>query len=235
MFTSGLQEEVESLKEEIEAVRNKIEDDVICEKVRLFVYAPREIQAIYKADAGKLALSFPDALVLSTLVAAAEGLNVLTVVLRSGEEPALTRQQMQRVVHAHRAHAEYMQARDDLADSDDDDGPQDDEAWLYEDLTILAKLYSQLRDKEQIIELIFEVSLRMPSPSARRSHKSLDDQGTTAELMKDIITVFYTPLAQVYRAASIGDTLSEFQTFINDLIKTVEAVDESEHQLVTLS
>jgi hypothetical protein len=44
-----------------------------------------------------------------------------------------------------------------MADSDDDHGPDDDDAWLYEDLIILAKLYSQLRDKEQIIELIFEV------------------------------------------------------------------------------
>ena len=46
--------------------------------------------------------------------------------------------------------------------------------------------------------------------------------------MKDIITVFYSPLAQVYKAASIGDSLSDLQTFINDLIKTVEMVDEGE-------
>lgn len=88
---------------------------------------------------------------------AAEGVNLLTVVLRSGEAPTLTRPQMHRVMRAHKAHAEYLRNRSELADSDDDDGPQDDDAWLYEDLTILAKLYSQLREKEQIIELIFEV------------------------------------------------------------------------------
>lgn len=60
-----------------------------------------------------------------------------------------------------------MRARAELVDSDDDDGPQDEEAWLYEDLTILAKLYSQLRDKEQIIELIFEVSCRSLSLKER--------------------------------------------------------------------
>ena len=65
--------------------------------------------------------------------------------------------QMHRVMRAHRAHGEYARQRAELADSDDDDGPQDDDAWLYEDLTILAKLYSQLRDKEQLIELLFEV------------------------------------------------------------------------------
>lgn len=60
-------------------------------------------------------------------------------------------------MRAHRAHEQYLRQRSELADSDDDDGPQDDDAWLYEDLSILAKLYSQLRDKEQLIELIFEV------------------------------------------------------------------------------
>lgn len=51
-------------------------------------------------------------------------------------------------------------------------------------------------------------------------------QGLTAELLKDIITIFYTPLATVYKAASIADSLGDLQTFVNDLIKTVEAVEE---------
>jgi Domain of unknown function in PX-proteins (DUF3818) len=44
--------------------------------------------------------------------------------------------------------------------------------------------------------------------------------------MKDIITIFYSPLAQVYRAASISDSIGDVQSFINDLIKTVEATEE---------
>jgi hypothetical protein len=52
MFTSSLQEDVNALQEEIEAVKDKVEDPLICEKVKQFVYAPREIQAVYKADAG---------------------------------------------------------------------------------------------------------------------------------------------------------------------------------------
>jgi hypothetical protein len=65
---------------------------------------------------------------------------------------------MQRVVRAHRAHAAYVKAREALDDSDDDDGPQNEDAWLFEDLKLLAQLYSRLRDREQLIELIFEVS-----------------------------------------------------------------------------
>ena len=52
MFTGSLIEEVRAIEEDIEAVKDKVDDPVICEKVRQFVYAPREIQAIYKSDAG---------------------------------------------------------------------------------------------------------------------------------------------------------------------------------------
>ncbi|GBE79553.1 hypothetical protein SCP_0207530 [Sparassis crispa] len=189
MFTGSLMEEVRALEEDINAVKVKVSDDPMCEKVRLFVYAPREIQAVYKADA------------------AAENVHIIAAVLRSREDPALTRQQMQRVMYAHRAHKEYVKYTETLTDSDDDEGPQDEAAWLFEDLSVLAKLYSRLRDREQLIELIFE--------------------GTTAELLKDIITIFYAPLAQVYRAASIADSLGDVQNFINDLIRTVEQCEDS--------
>ena len=51
MFTGSLMEEVKALEEDIDAIKEKVEDTVMCEKVRLFVYAPPEIQAIYRADA----------------------------------------------------------------------------------------------------------------------------------------------------------------------------------------
>lgn len=53
MFTSSMTEEVRQLEEEIEAVQDKIDDPVMCEKVRQYIYAPKEIQAIYKADASE--------------------------------------------------------------------------------------------------------------------------------------------------------------------------------------
>ena len=45
-------EEVKALEEDIEAVKDKIEDPIMCEKIRQFVYAPREIQDLFKEDAG---------------------------------------------------------------------------------------------------------------------------------------------------------------------------------------
>ncbi|KAH7929468.1 hypothetical protein BV22DRAFT_128309 [Leucogyrophana mollusca] len=210
MFTSSLTEEVKALEEDIEAVKAKVDDEVICEKIRLFVYAPREIQDTYKADAGTVLPVTPffecHSSYLLLFATAEEKHSLLTIVLRSGEEPVLNRSQMQRVIRSHHAHAAYLRQRDALADSDDDDGPQDDDAWLFEDLKVLSQLYSRLRDREQLIALIFE--------------------GVTSELLKDIITIFYAPLAQVYRAASIADSLGDMQNFINDLIRTVEQTEE---------
>ncbi|KAG2118724.1 uncharacterized protein F5147DRAFT_666518 [Suillus discolor] len=188
MFSSSLTEEVTIIEEDIEAVKAKVDDPVMCEKLRLFVNAPRDIQDTYRTDAknGKVP--------------------VLVVVLRSGEEPRLNRDQLRRVHRAHLAHAAYLRERENLVDSDDDDGPTNEEAWLFEDLKMLVQLYSRLRDREQLIALIFE--------------------GVTAELLKDIISIFYAPLAQVYRAANIGNSVSDLQNFITDLIRVVEATEE---------
>ncbi len=142
MFSSSLQEEVKALGEDIEMVKDKVDDPVICEKLRQFVYAPSEIQAIYRTDAGKIYFFF----LLHSLiehVLAVENLNLMTVVLRSAEQPALSRPQIHRVMHAHQAYTQYMAQRAHLHDSDDDEGPEDEDAWLYEDLNILAKLYAR--------------------------------------------------------------------------------------------
>ena len=50
-------------------------------------------------------------------------------------------------------------------------------------------------------------------------------QGSTSDLLKDIITIFYEPLAKVYKAANISDSLYDLQMFVGDLIKTVEAAE----------
>jgi hypothetical protein len=94
---------------------------------------------------------------ISTLISARENIHILATVLRSGEEPILSRAQMQRVVKSHRAHQEYLKHHGALEDSDDDDGPQNEDAWLFEDLAVLTRLYSRLKDKDQLISLIFEV------------------------------------------------------------------------------
>ena len=69
---------------------------------------------------------------------------------------------MQRVHRASVAHKAYKDAH---PDSEDEEGPEDEDAWLYEDLMLLAKLYARLRDREQLIALIFEVGSTSLAPS----------------------------------------------------------------------
>jgi len=52
MFTSNLTEEARNLQADIDMVRETIGDDDMCEKVRRFVYAPKELQSIFRDDAG---------------------------------------------------------------------------------------------------------------------------------------------------------------------------------------
>ena len=80
------------------------------------------------------------------------------MILRSPSAPILSRPQFQRVFRASRAYKEYKSSQADMSDSDDDMGPENDDAWLFEDLNILMKLWLRKREKEQLLALIFEVS-----------------------------------------------------------------------------
>lgn len=143
--------------------------------------------------------------------AVSENCELLVAILRSPEAPSLSRGQIQRVFRASRAYREWKAEQAEYDDSDDEEGPDNDDAWLFEDLNILLKLMTRKKEKEAMLALIFE--------------------GVTAELLKDIITIFYAPLATVYKAASIADSLGDLQAFINDMIRTVEQVEECKLQV----
>ncbi|KAK9764299.1 hypothetical protein K7432_008306 [Basidiobolus ranarum] len=66
----------------------------------------------------------------------------------------------------------------------------------------LLVLYTQARNTKLAIELVFE--------------------GVTGEILKEILTMFYRPLAQVYKDANISDFVMEVSGFIDQLIKVVE-------------
>lgn len=140
MFSQSLTEDVRFLAEDIQAVQDKIDDPVLCQKVEQYVQAPFEIQEIFRNDA------------------VSENVDLLVVILRSPDMPALSRPQMQRVFRASRAYRDYKGWQAELSDSDDDDGPDNEDAWLFEDLNILMKLMTRKKEKEALISLIFEVS-----------------------------------------------------------------------------
>lgn len=161
MFSSTLSEEVRAVQEDIDTVAERIDNPSICQKIDKYVNAPFDVQTVYRRDAGQSrSLSSPAPLAMIADrpgTVAEEGLDLLAVVLRSPEPPCLDRSQMQRVMRANKAYLAYKRRRDALDDSDDDEGPDNDDAWLFEDLNVLMKLMVRKREKEQLLALIFEV------------------------------------------------------------------------------
>ena len=72
--------------------------------------------------------------------AVAENLDIMSVILRSSSEPVLDRAAFQRVQRASVAYAEYKHYRDELSDPEEDEGPDNDDAWLFEDLHVLMRV-----------------------------------------------------------------------------------------------
>lgn len=146
MLGGGLEVEAKELREDAQLVAGKIDSDMLCAKVDAFVEAPREIQQLFNDDA------------------ATEKLDVMAVILRSQEEPLLRPQDFQRVARANAAYQVYKQKRDRLvAQGKEDPGPDNDDAWLFEDLHVYLRLIRRARDKEQLVQLIFEVRSRTQS------------------------------------------------------------------------
>ncbi|KAI7884733.1 uncharacterized protein EV154DRAFT_522072 [Mucor mucedo] len=76
---------------------------------------------------------------------------------------------------------------------------------LVENLHKLWILYARKQEQESLMSLVF--------------------QGVTGEIIKDLFAIFYEPLAQVYKAANIGDSIGHVAGFINDLIAIIDKLD----------
>ncbi|CAG8526175.1 2631_t:CDS:10 [Paraglomus occultum] len=77
---------------------------------------------------------------------------------------------------------------------------------MFVALQKLFYLHVRKRDKEMMIDLIF--------------------QGVTSSLLRDIIATFYEPLAKVYKAANVGESLADVSLFIDDLIEVVKDIND---------
>ncbi|KAI8973470.1 hypothetical protein BDF20DRAFT_914910 [Mycotypha africana] len=79
---------------------------------------------------------------------------------------------------------------------------------LLKQMAQLWELYTRQHEQELLMTLVF--------------------QGVTGELLKEFISVFYQPLAQVYKAADISTTIRHVASFIDDLLKTVDGLKQQQ-------
>lgn len=157
----GLHEEIRELTEDSEKVAAKIADDRMCERVRNFVTAPREIQEVFEADSSQfmsfVSVPYHQSSSDDGSFTETEGLDIMAIILRSAEGSAFDAPAYQRIQRANKAYEEYKRYRETLDTPEADQGPTNDDAWLFEDLHVYMRLLRRSRDKQQMIELIFEV------------------------------------------------------------------------------
>lgn len=103
-------------------------------------------------------------------MAVEEGQSLISLILRSRQPPVLDREQLRRAAAASRAHSNYRERV--IFDGATSLDPQD-EANLYEDLHEYLRLNVRKRDKEHLIDLVFQVR---PS-KARQSTKADQETG----------------------------------------------------------
>ena len=161
MFSSGLNEEARELRDDSELVARKVGDDRLVRKVEEFVDAPKETQDAMRAEARKSSPHSARKLSANPPPLGSENQDIMSVILRSSSSTSalLDPRTMQRIQRCSVAYEEYKHERAQLSDPEDDEGPDNDDAWVFEDLHVLLRILTKARDKEQLIELIFEVSL----------------------------------------------------------------------------
>lgn len=132
----------------------------------------------------------------------------LTVIINDPQiEPELTPEAVKRFSDAREWVDLYLEGKSPPVEILDDI-PQYPEFLFLENLHNIFVLQNRKRDAEKISELMF--------------------QGLTGELMKDILSVFYEPLAQVYKDANIADFVLKISTFVDDLISVIQKVNSGE-------
>ncbi|KAI0164842.1 succinate flavoprotein subunit [Xylariaceae sp. FL1272] len=130
----------------------------------------------------------------------AEQIDMIVVVLRSDLiEPPLKPEQIGRLYNA------YV-AFNNAVDNVDEELKQG--AQLFSYLKQLMKLQMRQRDKAMMLHLI--------------------EEPVTLQLFRDLFTIFYEPLVRVYKSANIYSSITDFATFIDDMIQVVEKCREQD-------
>ncbi|KAG0055469.1 hypothetical protein BGZ83_008474 [Gryganskiella cystojenkinii] len=225
IISVNIQEEISEYKKDITVLEASIEDPGLCEKIRNYVYAPKDV--IMKI--------FPEDKPYDITE-----LGLVMDVLKSDEiQPILKPAQIKRVWDAQqklekdlldKLAKQQQSVEVDFSESDSDSetasAASSEESStrrfhsskstkklqartkhlnLIRQLQQLLVTHLRIRDKEQMMGLVF--------------------QGITGEIFKELISIFYEPLVKVYKSANVADSLMDVKDFVDELIKIVEQVD----------
>ncbi|KAF1959086.1 hypothetical protein CC80DRAFT_591170 [Byssothecium circinans] len=203
MFGMAINDGVRSVQKSIEALGStKIKDEALCAKIKAFVEADQDVQAILRSQAQD------------------EGVDIVVVILRSEYfEPELKQEQIETVFNAFvawnaavetpgrkrisRKPSEYSTHSAVSNGSVQMDKELRQGAELFAHLKQYLKLCLRQRDKVMMLELI--------------------EEPTTLQLFRDLFTIFYEPLVRVYKSANVYNSITDFAMFVDDTIRVIEA------------
>ena len=123
--------------------------------------------------------------------AADENIDIIVAVLRSDLiYPPLTSDQITQLFNAYVAFNSAV----DHVDEELKQGAQ-----LFSHLKQMFKLFTRQRDKSMMLHQI--------------------EEPVTLQLFRDLFTIFYEPLVRVYKSANVYSSVTDFASFIDDLIQ----------------
>lgn len=182
IFSTTLHNGIKTQQRAIDSLAAKLDEPVFVSKLKAFVEAPEEIKNELRAEAVN------------------EQVDTVVTILRSEHfTPALTGPQIQKVFNAYVA---WNSAVENI-DAELKQGAED-----FSILKQLLKMYTRLRDKEMMAQMI--------------------EEPTTLQLFRDLFTIFYEPLVRVYKSANVYNSITDFAQFADDMIKTVEAAQRQD-------
>jgi len=176
IFSTTLQNGIKTQQRAIDSLVVKLNEPVFVSKIQAFVAAPEEVKNELRAEA------------------ADEQVDIIVTILRCDHfKPSLTGPQIQKVFNAYVA---WNSAVENV-DAELKQGAEE-----FSILKQLLKMYTRLRDKQMMAQMI--------------------EEPTTLQLFRDLFTIFYEPLVRVYKSANVYNSISDFALFADDMIKTVE-------------
>ncbi|KAG0246372.1 hypothetical protein B0O80DRAFT_498726 [Mortierella sp. GBAus27b] len=228
IISVNLQEEITEYKKDVTHLEVIIGDPALCEKIKNYVNAPRAtIDGI-----------FPGGVPQDTT-----DMGFILEVLKSDQiQPSLQPTQIQRVLDAQEQleRKATLDENDRFSDqSDDEDHHIRDDSYSESDASSvsdesrsnfyrssskksLIQLTSEQKNLVRCLQQLIMTQLRIRD---KERMMNLVFQGVTGDILREMITIFYEPLLEVYKAANVADSLMEFKDFADELIKVVEQAD----------
>lgn len=207
IFLMTLNDGIRSFQKSIDSLVMKINDPILSDKLKRFVNAGDDIKNAVRSES------------------AAEDVDLIVVILRSDQiSSELSPGQIGTVFNAWVAwnnavdNVDYPVHFQIIANVSKVDEEMKQGAQLFAYLKQLLKLLTRQRDKAMMLSMIEEVSFTSQL-CYLLAHTS---QSVTLQLFRDLFTIFYEPLIRVYKSANVYSSITDFATFADDTIATVE-------------